>query len=90
MTYEITSPTNLHTEILPLLKVGDTLTKTYTNKYGDTKVMTFDFTLNEYNKPVLTGRRKFKYEMDYITYEFYNNYSNCFEGYKLVSSLFVR
>ena len=89
MNYEIKNNYQLHTQLLPILKEGDTLTKTYTNKYGNEKVITFDFSLNEYGRPLLNGRKKFKYESEYITYTMYNNYSNHFEGHKIVSSIFI-
>ena len=85
------SSKNLHKNILPKMNDGDQLVVEYTNKYNDKKTMVFVLSFNEKGHKVLTSQnRKFNYEQDYITYEFYNSYSNYREGYNIVSSVFIK
>ena len=69
------SLTEIHETILPTLKGGEQGTHEYTNKYGVKKTLNYyiTFGLNGIVKLNFTGV-KYKYQQEYITYDFYNYY----------------
>lgn len=61
---------------------GGKATMTYTNKYDKKCSMTISVEANQYNRPVVVfSNLKYKYEYEFITYRFGNQYKNQLKKY---------